>query len=76
MRVAIIHDALCVRGGAERVALWMARAFPDAPIFTSVYLPEHTFPEYKALEVRVLPLAGFVRDETQFNRIRLASNLH
>jgi glycosyltransferase involved in cell wall biosynthesis len=66
MRVAIIHDALCVRGGAERVALWMARAFPDAPIYTSVYLREHTFPEYKSLDVRALPFAGFIRDETQF----------
>jgi glycosyltransferase involved in cell wall biosynthesis len=66
MRVAIIHDALCVRGGAERVALWMARAFPDAPIYTSVYLREHTFPQYKALDVRALPLSGFIRDETQF----------
>ncbi len=52
MRVAIVHDALCVRGGAERVALWMAKAFPDAPIFTSVYLPDQTFAEYKALDVQ------------------------
>jgi glycosyltransferase involved in cell wall biosynthesis len=44
----------------------MARAFPDAPIYTSVYLRENTFPEYKALDVRPLPLAGFIRDETQF----------
>ena len=66
MRVAIVHDALCVRGGAERVALWMAKAFPDAPIFTSVYLPEQTFPEYRRMDVRVLPLAGLIRTETQF----------
>ena len=66
MRIAIVHDALCVKGGAERVALWMARAFPDAPIYTSVYLREHTFPEYAKLDVRTLPLAGLIRDETQF----------
>ena len=66
MRVAIVHDALCVRGGAERVALWMARAFPDAPIYTSVYLPDQTFPEYKSLDVRALPFAGSIRNETQF----------
>ena len=66
MRVAIVHDALCVRGGAERVALWMARTFPDAPIYTSVYLPGNTFPEYKALDVRALPFARLIRDETQF----------
>jgi glycosyltransferase involved in cell wall biosynthesis len=66
MRVAIVHDALCVKGGAERVALWMARAFPEAPIFTSVYLPEGTFPEYKALDVRALPFAGHIHSESQF----------
>jgi glycosyltransferase involved in cell wall biosynthesis len=66
MRVAIVHDALCVRGGAERVALWMARAFPDAPIFTSVYLPEQTFPEYRGMDVHVLPFARLIRTETQF----------
>ena len=66
MRVAIVHDALCVRGGAERVALWMAKAFPKAPIFTSVYLPEQTFPEYRAMDVRVLPFAGLIRTEVQF----------
>jgi glycosyltransferase involved in cell wall biosynthesis len=66
MRVAIAHDALCVRGGAERVALWMAQAFPSAPVFTSVYLPEQTFPEYRGVDVRVLPLARLIRTETQF----------
>ena len=66
MRIAIVHDALCVAGGAERLVLWMAKAFPQAPIYTSVYLPEKTFPEYKILDVRVLPFSRFVRNETQF----------
>jgi glycosyltransferase involved in cell wall biosynthesis len=66
MRVAIVHDALCVRGGAERVALWMARAFPAAPIFTSVYLADQTFPQYREMDVRVLPFARLIHTETQF----------
>lgn len=66
MRIAIVHDALCVSGGAERLVLWMAKAFPDAPIFTSVYLPDGTFPEYRQLDVRTLPLAGGIRTERQF----------
>jgi glycosyltransferase involved in cell wall biosynthesis len=57
---------LCVRGGAERVALWMTRVFPDATIYTSVYLPASTFAEYKDLNVRVLPFAKAIRSETQF----------
>lgn len=42
--VAIAHDYLTQRGGAERVVLSMLRAFPDATVYTSLYDPEGTFP--------------------------------
>ena len=50
--VAIVHDYLTQRGGAERVVLAMHRAFPQAPIYTSLYEPDLTFPEFKDLDVR------------------------
>lgn len=46
-RIAIAHDYLTQRGGAERVVLAMLRAFPDATIHTSLYNPETTFPEFR-----------------------------
>jgi glycosyltransferase involved in cell wall biosynthesis len=52
VRVAIAHDYLTQRGGAERVVLAMARAFPDAPIYTTLFDPKHTYPEYADHEVR------------------------
>ena len=52
VRVAIAHDYLTQRGGAERVVLAMARAFPDAPIYTTLYNAEETFPEFARLDVR------------------------
>jgi len=55
-RVAIVHDYLTQRGGAERVVLAMARAFPGAVIHTSLYEPSQTFPEFADLEVRTTPL--------------------
>jgi glycosyltransferase involved in cell wall biosynthesis/ubiquinone/menaquinone biosynthesis C-methylase UbiE len=55
-RVAIVHDYLTQRGGAERVVLSMLRAFPRAPLYTSLYRPETTFPEFAAADVRTLPL--------------------
>lgn len=58
-RVAIAHDYLTQRGGAEKVVLAMARAFPGAPIYTTLYEPESTFPEFKDLDVRVSPLNRF-----------------
>ncbi len=66
LRIAIVHDALCTTGGAERLLLWMAKAFPEAPLYTSVYLPQNTFEEYKGLNIRTLPLAGMVKSERQF----------
>ena len=37
MRVALVHDYLNQRGGAERVFAHIARAYPDAPVYTSLY---------------------------------------
>lgn len=56
MRAAIVHDYLTQRGGAERVVLSLARAFPGAPIYTSLYDPGGTFPEFDGADVRTLPL--------------------
>jgi glycosyltransferase involved in cell wall biosynthesis len=52
MRVALIHDWLNQMGGAERTLLAMTRMFPDAPIFTSFYVPENVDPAFRQLDVR------------------------
>lgn len=64
-RVAIVHDYLTQRGGAERVVLSMVRAFPGAPLFTSVYEPSSTFPEFAEVDVRPMRLSrfGVLRDD-------------
>lgn len=54
--VAIVHDYLNQRGGAERVALELARAWPGAPVYTSLYRERSTFPEFANLDVRTSPL--------------------
>lgn len=54
--VALAHDYLTQRGGAERVVLAMSRAFPEAPIYTTLYEPESTFPEFAGRRVVVSPL--------------------
>jgi len=61
--VVLAHDYLTQRGGAERVVLAMARAFPEAPIVTSVYSPASTYPEFAAHDVRTTSLQrlGVVR---------------
>lgn len=39
MKIALVHDWLTNPGGAEKVALVLTKAFPDAPLYTSVYDP-------------------------------------
>jgi glycosyltransferase involved in cell wall biosynthesis len=54
--VALAHDYATQRGGAERVALVMADAFPGAPLYTTLYDPAGTFPEFEQLDVRTSPI--------------------
>ena len=56
MRVAIAHDCLTQFGGAERVVLSLMKAFPGAPVHTTLYEPDTTFPEFRDADVRVSPL--------------------
>ncbi len=53
MRVALAHDYLTQRGGAERVVLALHRAFPTSPIYTTLYSPEGTYPEFSAADLRL-----------------------
>ncbi len=69
VKVAVVHDYLTQRGGAERVVLSMLKAFPAAPVHTSLYLPEGTFPEFEHASVRTFRID---RSSTLRNNHRLA----
>jgi glycosyltransferase involved in cell wall biosynthesis len=56
VRVALAHDYLTQRGGAERVVLSMLAAFPEAELHTLLYDPAGTFPEFSAARIRACPL--------------------
>lgn len=57
-KIAIIADWLTNMGGAEKVILAMHEAFPDAPIYTSVFTPE-TMPDFAKLDVRTTWIQKF-----------------
>jgi glycosyltransferase involved in cell wall biosynthesis len=50
--VAIVHDYLNQRGGAERVVLELSDMWPSAPIYTSLYRSGSTFPAFAGRDVR------------------------
>ncbi|PMC74789.1 glycosyltransferase [Brachybacterium sp. UMB0905] len=51
-RIAIAHDYLTQRGGAERVVLSLVKAFPDAELHTLFYEPGQTYPEFRDVRIR------------------------
>lgn len=52
MKIAIVHDELMRRGGAEQVVRCFHQAFPDAPIYTMAFRPNLTYPDFKNCQVR------------------------
>ncbi|MCK6068099.1 glycosyltransferase [Microbacterium sp. EYE_512] len=64
--VAIAHDYLTQKGGAEKVVLALHRAFPEAPVHTTLYEPSLTYPEFAEVNIKPSPL----------NRIRLFRRSH
>ncbi len=50
--LALVHDYLTQRGGAERVVALFAATFPDAPLYTSLYDPTATFDAFRSVDVR------------------------
>ena len=56
MKIAIVHDYVTQRGGAERVVLSMLKAFPNASLHTSLYHQDQTFPEFADADVRPMGL--------------------
>lgn len=55
-RIAIVHDYVTQIGGAERVVLSLLRAFPNSRLVTALYDPEHSFPEFRDVEVETLSI--------------------
>lgn len=68
MKIAIVHDELVRRGGAEQVTLLMHKAFPEAPIYTSCYNSENTYEEFKNGDIRTSWLNHFIRNEKNLKR--------
>lgn len=50
--IAITHDYLNQFGGAERVVEVLHETFPQAPIYTSIYLPNKLPASFKKMDIR------------------------
>lgn len=68
MKLAIIHDELVRKGGAEQVALSFHHAFPDAPLYTLSYNAGKTYPEFGACNIKTSWFGKFIKDENNLKR--------
>ena len=63
MKIALVHDALVNFGGAERVLSVFHEIFSEAPIYTTVYLPECTHSSLSGADIRTSFLQKLVHSE-------------
>ena len=68
MKLAIVHDDLMRRGGAEQVALSFCKAFPKATLYTLCYHPDLTYPEFKNYSVKTSWFGKFALTERQMKK--------
>jgi glycosyltransferase involved in cell wall biosynthesis len=52
MKLAIVHDFLNQYGGAERVVEILHELYPDAPIYTSIYVPENLPDTFRQMNIK------------------------
>lgn len=52
MKPVIVHDFLNQYGGAEKVLEALHELYPEAPIFTSIFLPQKFPPVFSSMDVR------------------------
>lgn len=63
MKVAVVHDDLMRRGGAEQVVLSIMKAFPDADLYTLCYQANLTYPEFKKYRIKTSIFQSIAKTE-------------
>lgn len=69
MKVAVVHDDLMRRGGAEQVVLSIMKAFPEADLYTMCYQSHLTYPEFKQYKIRTSIFQRIAKTEKAMKRL-------
>jgi len=59
MKIAIVHDYLNQYGGAERVVEAMHEIWPEAPIYTSIYLKDSMPDNFRSMDIKTTFMQKF-----------------
>ncbi len=71
MKIALVHELLTMRGGAERVLRILAEMFPDAPIYTLLYDEKKLsdwFPKERVRTSTIQPFFGSYNHHLYLNK--------
>lgn len=66
MKIAIVHDHLCGKGGSERIFQYICEAFPEADAYTLALNTKKTFPYFSHRLIRTTWLQPFIRSSRAF----------
>ena len=69
MKIALVHDGIFCRGGGERVLLNMHHAFPNAPIYTSIYDRNNSYREFKGCNIKTTWFQKIASNEKMFKSL-------
>lgn len=69
MKIAIVHDELMRRGGAEQVVRCFIQAFPEAPVYTMAYKSSLTYPDFQNCQVKTSWFQKFAINERVMRRL-------
>ena len=75
-KIALVHDALVNRGGAEWVFQNFVEMFPDSTIYTTVYLEDKTYPFFKGKKIITTPLQKIVKNDNQLKTLFPVANFY
>ncbi len=66
MKIALVHDHLVGKGGAERVFQYLCEEFSDADIYTVAYNPKGTYDAFLNFKIHTTWLNKFVQSMESF----------
>ena len=66
MKIALVHDYLCSKGGSERVFQYICEIFPEADVYTLACNSLKTFPYFQDRPIRTTWLNPFVQSSSAF----------
>lgn len=76
MKIALVHDYIKEYGGAERVLEALHDLYPDAPVYTSLYVPESLGPHrerFKTWDIRTSWLQAIPLHDRLISILRLVA---